>query len=438
MRSSDWGGLDPDDEESRVGWSNFLIGGRCHTLTSEIFLDARFGFSGVSNRAITRGVSEFSSSASRIFMNADAGRTVGRVRLNFGAFTNLKDLGYDFLELFSQTEAGTSWAETGVYGEAVIPIGDRIRLLPGATMSWAPKRFPLTVEPRLRASWRPGGLGDAELSGAVGLYGQRLAGVSDRRDAASVFTAWIGPPEDSRIEAIHAQASWQQSLGTGFSWSIDGYIRRMSSLPVSTWSTIARFTPELSLANGRAHGGDVRVQYRQGPFYFLGGYSYSWTKYESAQEDFGVWFGEPVQSFHPPHDRRHQANVLASLALGPYTFATRWEFGSGFPFTQPIGFDEVFDFRTELPGVTRRYGETRLLLERPYNGRLPPTHRLDVSVERVIELGSRQLKLEAGVINAYGQSNIFFYDVFTNRRIDQLPFAPYVTVGLEPRAGARR
>jgi hypothetical protein len=305
-------------------------------------------------------------------------------------------------------------------------------------LSWDPQTFPPAIEPRLRASWRPRRLVDAEMSGAVGLYGQRLVGISDRRDASSVFTAWVRPPDDSRTEAIHAQTSWQQSIGGGFSWSIDGYYRRIYNVPVSTWSTIATFTPELSLADGRVHGADGRVEYRRGPFYGFGAYGYSWTEYQSAQEDFGVWFGEPVQFYQPPHDRRHQVNALASLGLGRYTFAARWDYGSGFPFTRPIGFDELFDFRTDLPNVRGRYGETRLLLDRPYNGRLPPTHRLDISAERIFDIRSRQLQVQAGVINVYNQTNIFYYDVFTNRRIDQLPFAPYASVRLQPQSSIRR
>ena len=50
----------------------------------------------------------------------------------------------------------------------------------------------------------------------------------------------------------------------------------------------------------------------------------------------------------------------------------------------------------------------------------------------LVGFGSRQLQLQAGVINAYDQRNIFYYDVFTNRRIDQLPFAPYLSVSLQP------
>jgi len=79
-----------------------------------------------------------------------------------------------------------------------------------------------------------------------------------------------------------------------------------------------------------------------------------------------------------------------------------------------------------------------VLLDRPYTGRLPSTHRLDLSMERLVNLRAHEIQLQAGVINAYDQTNIFYYDVFADRRIDQLPLAPYLSVKLQPRSGARR
>jgi hypothetical protein len=180
------------------------------------------------------------------------------------------------------------------------------------------------------------------------------------------------------------------------------------------------------------------VEYRSGPFYGFAAYGYGWTEYVSEQEGFGVWAGEPVRSFHPPHERRHQTNALASLRQGPYTFAARWEYASGLPFTRPAGFDERFEFRGVLPNVRGDFGDTRVLLERPYAGRLPPLHRLDLSAERLVNWRSSEIQIQAGVINAYDRANIFYYDVFTNRRIDQLPFAPYLSVKVQPRSGVRR
>lgn len=437
MYSSDRGGLDPEDDVSRVGWRNMLIGGRCTTLASETYYDGRFGYSRVDSEAITRGASRFESAAARVFMNGDASRMQGRVRVNLGAFAYLKDTQYDFVEFLSMQEGDAGWAEVGTYGEAEVPLGGGLRLLPGAVVIWAPGTFAPTIEPRLRASWRPRWLADAEWSGVVGIYGQRIAGVSDRRDASSVFTAWTASPDDSRVRAIHAQSSWQQSLTSGISWSVDGFYRSMANLPVSTWTMAATFAPTTSLADGRTHGGEARLEYRGVNVYLLGAYGYSETIHESTQENFGVWFGEAVQSYHPPHDRRHQVNALGSWELGRFTLSARWEYGSGFPYTRPHGFDEAFDFRDQLPNVRGRYGETRLLMNRPYNGRLPAIHRLDLSVRRPFDVGAQRLEVQAGVINAYDQVNIFYYDVFTDRRIDQLPLTPYISVRLQPRGEAR-
>ena len=438
MRTRDRGGLDPEDRQSRVGWRNALVGGRCSTLTGETFMDVRFGWAGLGSEAITRGASEFTSSVSRVFAEGDFSRLIGRVRLNAGVHMHFEDAAYELQQLLAvDGEKDDDWVAGGAFAELEIPIGAGLRVLPGAAWSAMMAR-PSSVEPRLRASWRVSGLNDAELSGAFGSYEQRLAGIADRRDASSIFTAWVRTPNESRMRALHAQASWQQGLGASFSYSVDAHYRHMHDLPVVTWSTIARFSPDLSLAEGRSYGGDARMEYRTGPLYLFGAYAYSWTEYRSAQADFGVWFGEPVQTFHPSHDRRHQVSVLASYGIGGFDLAAHWELGSGFPFTRPLGFDELIRFPADgnqLPRVNRTLGETRLLLDRPYNARMPATHRLDVSVNRAVPIGSRQLELQAGVINLYDQPNIFYYDVFTNRRIDQLPLAPYVSVKVQPRSG---
>ena len=49
-----------------------------------------------------------------------------------------------------------------------------------------------------------------------------------------------------------------------------------------------------------------------------------------------------------------------------------------------------------------------------------------------------QLSLTGGVVNAYDRTNIFYYDIFTTRRVDQLPLAPYLSVRLQPPSSADR
>jgi hypothetical protein len=196
---------------------------------------------------------------------------------------------------------------------------------------------------------------------------------------------------------------------------------------------VAQFTTQLGRADGRTWGADVRLEYASPRVRGFVGYGYGWTLYEASQREFATWFGEPVQRYHPPHDRRHQVNAILSLDLGAFTASARWQFGSGLPFTRPIGFDEAFDFTRDLYPVRTDLGTTRLLLDKPFTGRLPPVHRLDVSLERAFSMSFGQVVLQVGVINAYGQQNMFYYDLFTGRRLDQLPLAPYASVTLRSR-----
>jgi hypothetical protein len=39
-----------------------------------------------------------------------------------------------------------------------------------------------------------------------------------------------------------------------------------------------------------------------------------------------------------------------------------------------------------------------------------------------------ELTAEAGAINAYNRSNLFYVDIFTQERVDQLPILPYLSL----------
>ena len=70
-------------------------------------------------------------------------------------------------------------------------------------------------------------------------------------------------------------------------------------------------------------------------------------------------------------------------------------------------------------------GTSRVIYERPYNGRLPTFHRLDLSADRTFTLRSGlDLTAQLALINAYDRANVFYYDTFTLQRVDQLPLIP--------------
>ena len=144
-----------------------------------------------------------------------------------------------------------------------------------------------------------------------------------------------------------------------------------------------------------------------------------------------AWVDAPEVEYNPPHDQRHKVTFVASLDLDLLTASARWQYNTGRPFTQGYGTDNFLEIRG-LRGLPRsERGNNRLLYERPYNARLPAYHRLDVSAERDFNIHSQTtLTVEGGAINAYNRQNLFYLDLLTGERVDQLPIIPYIGLTL--------
>lgn len=435
MHTYDRGRMDFEERES-IQWRNLVLGGRCVALPeeSETLVTTNVNLTRFSNSVGNIEPFGFKSSIMRLNLDLDLQQFFGDVRFDYGMYTRLKFLSYDLGEKFTGFDTATSTQFIlGGHAQATVPVGSTLNLQPGLGFSYN-GLLGYGLEPRFRFAWHPFGRESEEFSGSAGLYLQPITGVSDIRDVSSVFVAWMSSPiGSSQKEAFHTTIGWQQSFSNRFTWSVEAYYKKMNNMAIPIWSTIAEFTTDLALANGQVYGSDLRLEYNSSRFYALVGYGYNWTLYESAQDHFNIWFGEPVQDFHPPHDRRHQINALVSMDFGPYTAGMRWQLGSGMPFTRPMGFDDLLDFRVRLPDVRQDRGTRRVVVDKPYLGRMPTVHRLDVSLERSFRLAANgsNLNMQIGVINTYDQSNIFYFDVFTSRRIDQLAFSPYLTLKLE-------
>jgi len=432
LRTVDSGRLDPEEEVSHVAWENLLLGLRCINLRpGGQLLEVNWSYSGSGSDAVSRGSSRLHSKIRRIQHDVHATGRFGSIPFQAGYELSLELMAFELTELFRDQSRDHDESFNGsLYLEPSLSLGSRVEVRPGVVLVISPGAG---VEPRLRASWEPFGPSGGVLQGALGLYRQYVIGTSDMRDVSSVFVAWMKVPDGKPLEAVHSVLGWQQELGAGVRWSVDGYYKRMRRIPVPIWRAVAQFTTELGRADGEVWGTDVRLEYNRPNFYAFLGYGYSRTTYEASQAEFGTWFGEPVQRYHPPHDRRHQVNAVASLDVEGFKASARWQFGSGLPFTRPMGFDEAFDYARDLWDVRTHAGTTRLVLDKPFTGRLPVVHRLDVSLERAFGLSRGELVVQAGVINGYNRNNMFYYDLFTGRRLDQLPLAPYVSMTFRTR-----
>jgi len=429
MRTSDRGRLDPDQTGSQVSWRNTVVGGRCVMLFDGnlSLVDVSFGFSSVENAAVSQGVSDLRSSISHLHHEAHITGLLGTTPIFAGYIIYVEMPEYDLTELFGIQQSHESILGIAPYGEVELTLGERLTVRPGAAVTLSPR---LGVEPRVRARFNPRGRSGEELHAALGLYRQDLTGLTDTRDVGAVFVAWDRDRDGVPLESVHATLGWQQELGGGLQWSLEGYYKWIHNVPVPTWNAVAAYDTKLGRADGRVRGLDARFEARHGGLYGFIGYGYTWTEYETAQENFEIWFGEPRQRYHPTQDRRHQFNAMTSLAAAGFKVGARWQLGSGLPFTQPMGFDEAMDLIHDRQDVTRQLGITRVILDRPYGGRLPSVQRLDLWVARPFDLPFGELDVQAGVMNAYNRTNIFYYDLYTNHQVDQLPLAPYLSLKL--------
>ena len=122
------------------------------------------------------------------------------------------------------------------------------------------------------------------------------------------------------------------------------------------------------------------------------------------------------------------------LTAGDWALGSRWQFGSGLPFTQVNGYYTGLEVgESGDTGFLLQEGSALVSRARPYGGRMPTYHRLDVSVEHTRVFAKADLTLQAGIVNVYDRANIFEYNIFSGSRVDQLPLVPSLGVRVDLR-----
>ena len=421
-QAEDDGGELPPLPRDEVRWQNDALGARYLFLPGSlpVLVDATVS---VSRLETTFGdPSDPDRSATVARLNSEVHVTqFGLVEINWGLFARTLAAESDLGGLYQNVDRRREFVtEAGLYVAPSVRIGSRLRLRPGLRVHAFPSQNDVFLEPRVRATWQRG---RQQVSAAAGVYHQEIVGVSDRRDAASVFTVWRPVPFGQVPRAVHLMLGAERRLGGGVTVGAEGYHKRLDDLFVPEWTAFPRLTTRLQQADGRVWGLDARVEARRARVYGYLGYGLSSVEYTASQAALPLWFGTDAYEYRPPHDRRHSLNAVLTTTLAGIDLSVRWQFGSGLPFNQALGFDG-FVLLDGAVDVFDEVGSRRVVYDRPYSGLLPTYHRLDLGAERTVRLSAATLTVQATLVNAYDRSNLFYLDVFTLRRVDQLPFLP--------------
>ncbi|MGY6562397.1 MAG: TonB-dependent receptor [Luteibaculaceae bacterium] len=301
-------------------------------------------------------------------------------------------------------------------------------------------------EPRLGAKFNASE--NTRLKFATGMYSQNLISTISDRDIVNLFQGFITAPDNlqefftdqngdrrrvtSALQtANHFIIGVEHDLNRRVTLNLEGYYKDFTQLTNLNRNKIFDDTPEnfernellrkdFIVETGGAAGVDFTAKYEGKKIYFWATYSLGYNT---------RWDG--IQEYPPIFDRRHNINLVGTYTWGEkkeWEFSARWNFGTGFPFTQTRGFFEELTFQGGLgQNIIGENGQLGIIFGELNGGRLPTYHRLDLNLRRNFTFAkNRTLEVNGGVTNVYNRENIFFVDRVTLERVDQLPLIPTI------------
>lgn len=404
--------------------SNFIVGG---TIA---FSDYKSSFSSPNSSAPrTSGVNGFNALIDFTYFGATSEVNYGIEVNGFSTdFSFRNNLGNTIEQKNNSTEIGGFVSFKEKFGGLVIE--PSIRLQYYASLS------EFSFEPRLGLKYNISD--NLRFKMAGGLYSQNLISTINDRDVVNLFVGFLSGPDErifdpngdvasSRLQkAIHGVAGLEIDLPSQITLNIEPYFKDFTQLISLNRNKLNGTDSNFSTETGLAYGIDVSISKSIGDLDIWSTYSYAKVNRDDGEQVYPTNF-----------DRRHNVNFLASMTFGAtdaWESSIRWNFGSGFPFTQTQGFYSNFNFADGIEtDVVQGNPDLGIIFADDRNGgRLPAYHRLDFSIKRHIKLGKyTKLTATASLTNAYDRDNIFYFDRVNQTRVDQLPILPSIGLRFE-------
>ena len=410
-------------------WSNSNIGFNWFTAThdSPLFAELTLYFSKFSgselpnssnSRHIENKLDDLTFKTDFNYVLSDRNEYYGGVKINYiktrlllsNSKGQLKDLGSE----------GTSFS--GYAGYKLITIdklkadlGSRFNILKLAESS------SMFFEPRMNAVYSL--LPTLKVKAAWGIYQQQLVTISDEDEVLALFEPWMVTPDYLKVSsAIHYIGGLEYNLNENLKATIEGYYKVMHNLAVINDELIYPTDQQLINASGESHGAELTLNYKTGRINAQLSYTYSSTIKKIRDIEY-----------HPRYDSRNNVKFNMNSDLGNnWSASIGWNYNSGLPFTQILGYYNKFNPSDILNPSTwlTNYFYFPLLAERNA-ARLPDYHRMDMSVSKKVKFWSMNITIDLNVINIYDRENFFYYDEKTGERVNMLPFLPSIDIKVE-------
>ncbi len=325
--------------------------------------------------------------------------------------------------------------------------GNRLLIEPSLRVHYYSSQSELSIEPRFGIKYNVTNYLRFKASG--GLFSQNLIAANSDRDVVNLFYGFLSGPSNipdtfegeevtSRLQkARHIIIGGEVEVTDEISVNIEAYIKDFNQLTNVNRNQLYEegtnldkpevLRSEFIIERGFAQGIDI-----------LGKYTTKSTNIWLAYSIGKITRNDGIEEYAPFFDRRHNLNLVTNYSFGKelsWEFSMRYNFGTGFPFTPTQAFfseqsflsaggqiDVAYDYTSENGELGVLYGDFN-------SNRLPNYHRVDVSITKNYKMKNQQeMEISAGATNVLNYQNIFYYDRIENRRVDQLPIMPTVSI----------
>jgi hypothetical protein len=310
---------------------------------------------------------------------------------------------------------------------------NKLLIEPGFRLQYYYSLGEVSPEPRLAIKYNI--LKNLRLKLAAGMYSQNLVSITSDRDVVSLFNGFLSSPLESSLlpstlinddkemkgrlqKSQHAIIGLEYDPINPLSINIEGYFKNFSQLISANRYKMLDSENEFIWEKGQAYGGDISVKYEQKGVYIWFVYSLGWVKRTDGKI-----------TYNPHFDRRHNINLVASYSFGKrrsWEINCRWNFGTGFPFTQTQAYYPHYDPTYLNDDYVSANEDVYFMLADLNQARLPSYHRLDLGVKKKFHIGPRHtIELYFSMTNLYNYKNVFYVNRTTNDIVYQLPFLYY-------------
>jgi hypothetical protein len=421
----------PNENEPDYSWTNRAFAVELNKLFQDrLFVNVVLSggnFEQVRDAKASESTTPASTSVQEVSLRVNATAYMESKSLYvFGFELNFPSLEYNFTNRFGEKKTlsssfpdGSSWIRyQTTLGIVQVDGGLRVEL--GSLFRG--RSFQTGFQPRLNLAVGVGSGWKAKV--AYGRFSQEAVTVNNEDDLIPIFNAWIVVPDNLQAErADHFVVSFDGNLFPSLSTSVEGFYKNYHSLLSYNRDKVDPGDPDYVNARAASYGAEALVRFAHPILDFYLSYSLAFVKLDLNG------FAYP-----PRYDRRHALNVLSSIHIAEdVNLSLRWEYGSGLPFTQNIGFYDRLTLGSVYPnGFFNETGMPYSLLGPKNGSRLPAYHRLDISLSYSTYLTkSFRSSIGLNIINAYGHKNVFYFDRNTGQQVSMLGFFPSASLLVE-------